>query len=385
MLEEYAERYREELLSSVMPFWLKNSLDTEHGGYFSCLDREGRVYDTKKYMWVQGREVWMFSRLYNTLERKDEHLEAAKFGVDFIRKYGRDSQGRYYFSLNREGKPFFYQRKPYAAVFCMLGLLEYHRTTGDAECLQESVDLFWRILEWIDDPGLIGRPVLPGQVRASSLANVMVAAAMAIELAAVDDDPRYLDVMRTALADVERHYDPQRRILIENAPLDGTEMPAWPEARFFIPGHSIEVAWFILHLLEFVPSEKHKKLALDVLEGSMEFGWDKEFGGLYYFMDIEGKPVLQMEASMKLWWPHTEALYAFILAYKVTGDERWLEHLRVVDAYTWDHYPDRDYGEWFGYCDRRGNVTNTCKGGSYKGCFHVPRALLMSVQAIEQT
>ena len=415
MLQSYIERYRQDLTTSVIPFWLKHSLDREYGGYFTCLDRDGSVYDTRKYVWLQGRAVWMFSRLYNTWERKQEYLDAAALGVGFIRRYARDPQGRLYFSLTREGQPYFYQRKPYAGVFYMLGLLEYSRATGDQSCLAEAVEVFWRIVEWIQDPRLLDRPAFAGQPATSGLANVMVLASMAIELAQeertpVAQDPRYLQVIRGAISGVQRHYLPQRRVLVENVLLEPAElrgipaesgcipaesggMPrapqesafaAWPEARLFNPGHSIEVAWFLLHMLEFFPDAAVQRLALDALEGSLELGWDKGYGGLYAFMDLEGKPTLQLESSMKLWWPHTEAIYALVLAYTLTREERWLTWLSKVHDYAYAHFADPQYGEWFGYCDRRGVPTHGCKGGNYKGFFHVPRALLFSIQRWER-
>jgi N-acylglucosamine 2-epimerase len=384
MLETYLDRFRKDLVDSVIPFWLKNSLDREHGGFFTCMDRDGSVYDTKKYMWLQGREVWTFSRLYNQFERRPEFLEAAKLGLDFMRKYGKDPQGRVYFSLTREGKPFFYQRKPYGAVFVMLGLLEYSQASREGNYYEESVDLFWQIVKWIGNPELMDRPTLAGQMQASNLAHVMVLASMAIELAKVDKDPKYLQIMQEAIDGVVKHYDPKRRILMENVPVDGRDISYWPEGRIFNPGHSIEVAWFLLHMLEFFPNAAHQKMALEALEGSMEFGWDKEYGGLYYFMDVAGKPTLQLESSMKLWWPHTEAIYALVLAYQLTREQKWLTWLDKVVDYSYKHFADPEYGEWFGYCDRQGNLTHTCKGGNYKGCFHVPRALLFSIQRIEE-
>lgn len=385
MLQDYVSRYRRDLTESVIPFWLRHSLDREHGGYFTCLDRDGAIYDTKKYMWLQGRAVWMFSRLYNEWERRQEYLDAAALGVSFIRRYGRDPKGRFYFSLTREGQPFFYQRKPYAAVFCMLGLLEYARATGERAYLDEAVEIFWRIVEWIKNPALMDRPAMAGQPPMSGLANVMVLASMAIELARFAPDPRYLQVMRNAMDGVRRHYDPTRRILVENVPLEGGSLSHWPEGRLFSPGHSIEVAWFLLHMLEIIPDAELQNLAFDALEGSLEFGWDKQYSGLYYFMDTEGRPTLQLESSMKLWWPHTEAIYALVLAYTLTREERWLTWLERVHAYSYAHFADPQYGEWFGYCDRQGNLTHTCKGGNYKGFFHVPRALLYSIQRGERS
>jgi N-acylglucosamine 2-epimerase len=384
-LEEYRNIYKKNLTESVIPFWYKNSPDWEHGGTYSCLDRDGSVYDSKKYIWLVGRSAWMFSRLYNEFDKTANYLDVATLGINYLQKYAMDGQGRYYFSLTQEGKPWFYQRKPYGAVFAMLAYLEYCRATGNEKFRKEAVQLFWKITEWIDDSTKLGRPSMEGVPPMSNLANIMVLASMAIELARVDDDPRYKEIMKHALEGCKRHFDPALKVLIENVPFnEKVNSRQWPEGRSFNPGHSIEVAWFILHMVRFIPDKQMLNLALEVLEGSLNLGWDKEYGGLYYFMDIEGKPTLQLESNMKLWWPHTEAIYASVLAFSLTKDPKWIDWLEKVHKYSFEHFVDWKYGEWFGYCDQHGNVSNLCKGGNYKGFFHVPRALLFSIQEIDK-
>ncbi len=384
-LQSYAAKYRRNLEESVIPFWLKHSLDWQHDGQFTCLDRDGTLWDTKKYLWLQGRAAWMFARLYNEWERRPEYLEAARRVVDFIRQHAFDERGRVWFSVTREGRPFAFQRKPYGAVFCMMGLLEYARATGDADCHRQAVALFWRIEEWLRQPELIDRPPLSGQAPVSNLANQMVMACMALELARVDPDPRYRQMIRDGIDGVLRHRSAEHGVLLETVALDGSSLRAWPEGRLFSPGHSIEVAWFLLHMLEYFPDATTQRVALDILDRSLQTGWDQQYGGLYYLRDIEGKPTLPLEHNMKLWWPVTEAIYALVLAHGLNPEDRWVRWLEQVDAYAFDHFVDKEQGEWFGYCDRRGELTSSCKGNNYKGFFHVPRALMLSVQRIEQT
>ena len=382
-LAPYATRFRADLLDSVIPFWLRHSLDREHGGYFTGLDRDGTVYDTRKYVWLQGRAIWMFSRLYNQLEPRPEFLDAAKLGVGFLRSYARDEQGRFFFSLTREGRPYFFQRKPYGAVFAMLGLLEYGKAARDEACIAEAEAIFWRVLEWIAAPSLLGRPTLPGQLLASNLANQLVVGMMLLDLADRLAEPRYRQVLSDTIAGIARHFDQERGIYLENVAPDGQPMLDEPEGRLFNPGHSIETAWIQLHLLRFAPDAALQAQALTAIERSLELGWDAQYGGLLYLLDVLGRPTLQIEATMKLWWPHAEALYALVLAYSLTGEARWLSWLEQVDAYTYARFADPGYGEWFGYLDRQGQPALTSKGGSYKGFYHVPRALLYSVQCIE--
>ena len=73
-----ASRYKEELLGNVLPFWLEHSQDMKFGGYYTCLNRDGSVYDKDKFIWLQGREVWMFAMLYNKLAKNEEWLKCAE-------------------------------------------------------------------------------------------------------------------------------------------------------------------------------------------------------------------------------------------------------------------------------------------------------------------
>lgn len=372
-LAPYAERYRRELLDSVIPFWIRHSPDPESGGYFTCLTREGQVYDTRKYVWLNGRAAWTFARLYNALEPRPEWLAFSKSCVDFLRKHARDPKGRCYFSLTRDGRPAWYQRKPYAAVFVCLGLIEYAKAAGDEDCRGEAIDLYQRIAAWIADPASMDRPVLPGAPALASLADVMVLASLALEIGD-------RGMMLRCLRDSEQFLDPELNIYLEFA---GHGAREFPEGRLACPGSSLEVAWFLLHVMEATGDWTQRDRVLSTIESALEYGWDREYGGLYYFMDVEGRPPLQLEAGMKLWWPHTEAIYALVLAATMTSDPRWLRWLERVDAYSFAHFADPEFGEWFGYCDRAGRLTHTLKGNHYKGAFHVPRAMLFSFQRIE--
>ncbi len=383
-LNQYRERYQRELFESIVPFWLKHSVDPDFGGYFTCLDRDGKVYDTRKYVWLQGRQVWTLARLYNRVERRPEWIDAARSGAEFLQRYALDPGGRCYFSLTREGTPWFFQRKPYAAAFIALGFLEYARASGQKSFQEQSVELFWRIRSWIEFPGMLGRPVLNGVAPSSKLADVLVSGALALELYEALGDPRYFQFVQRCLDDALLHLDPERQIFLENVAPNGAKRLDTPEGRLFSPGHSIEMASLLLEILRRSPHANKQEQVLKALEASLEYGWDPEYGGLYYFMDIQNKPMLVLESTMKLWWPHTEAIYAVILAYSMTGERKWLDWLARLDDYVFRHFADSSHGEWFGYCDRRGTLTSTCKGSDYKGMYHLPRCLLQSIETIER-
>jgi N-acylglucosamine 2-epimerase len=355
-----AARYRHELLENVIPFWMKHSVDHENGGFWTCLDREGKVFDDRKYVWLNGRQIWTLSKLFRTVEARAEWLTAAQAGADFLRQHVYDAEGRCYFALSSEGAPSAYQRKPYGALFVMVGLLELSKVTGDPALREEAEGLFWQIQKWIQDPALLGRP--PFGAPASQLADIYALAFMTLELAEVSDDPRYRTVMAECLEKVKVHC--QEGVLLETAAPRST-----PEGRLFCPGSSFELAWILLRLN---PDPAMEKWLLAIIESTMAY-WDN---GFPYFIDIDGHPTLQLESSQRLWWVHVEALLALATAYDRTRDPKWLAWFDQVDEWTWKRFRDPEYGEWFGYLDKHGEPELTLKGNHYKGCFHIPRALL---------
>lgn len=392
--------WQKDLFENVVPFWLEHGLDEEHGGYFTCLDEDGSCYDDTKFMWLNGRALYTFSRLYCEFPGaadRNKWRRAAEIGAPFLDR-ALDEHGALFFSTTRAGERLHFQRKPYAAVFYAQGCLQYYRMLKviedekgephheDADAVYgKAAAMFERLLEWIEDPTKCGRPPRPHPEAASSLADVMCVASLSLDFLQISADAATRDRHRARVADVQRkvlaHYDRDRRIFMEAATADGVD-GSTPAGRLFVPGHSIEVSWFLLQTCDEVPNEALAAVALDALEGSLERGWDDHHGGLVYMLDVEGRPLVDATVTDtdKLWWPHTEALIALTMALsRRNGDEdRWLGWLNKVQAYCYDHFATDK--EWYGYLKEDGTPRSRAKGGNYKGFFHLPRALIMCVQ-----
>ncbi len=386
-LAETAALFRANLEDSLR-FWLTHSLDRKQGGYWTCLDRDGRVYDSRKYVWLMGRALWVFSKIYREEGRQAEHREAAELILGFLDRFARRDDGRYWFSLERDGRPAFYQRKPYGAVFVCIGLAEYARAMGDSQRLAEAVSLFWQIRAWIADPELVGRP----RHGLSQLADVMVTISMLQEIMPSHDDPRYAELLNCMLDEALAHQHPELGVFVENITADGHFFEDAPGGRLWCPGHSAEVSWFLLRILDQFPDGAKQQRVLDNLERSLTLGADHEFGGLFYFLDTRNQPLLDLEWDMKLWWPHVEAIVACAHAWSRTRDPRWLRHLDAMRDYSWRIFvdtpeitrplPGSATGEWFGYAARDGRITHWTKGNHYKGAFHVPRGMLYAAREL---
>lgn len=365
--------YSRELFDRVIPFWEKHSVDRVNGGFFNCLDRDGSLYDTKKYMWLNGRQTWMFSKLYNSVEQRPEWLEIARLGATFLRSKARRDDNRVYFSMTQEGKPLQLQRKIFSECFYIMALAEYSRASGDASAMQEAKNMLELVWEWSSDLSKVGRPSFEGETPAQSLAIPMILLNL-IEEVAGDNKDEYRSEVDECIRRMLLHVHPADKTVYELVTPDG-EFINSIEGRLLNPGHAIEAGWFLQHWAQHLKRDDLSKTAIDMVRWSYERGWDKEKGGIYYFLDSKGYSPTPLEWDMKLWWPHCEALYAHLLNYTITGDEYDKNAFLQVHEYVFSHFSDPENGEWFGYLNRNGEVTHRFKGGPYKGCFHVPRAL----------
>ena len=122
--------------------------------------------------------------------------------------------------------------------------------------------------------------------------------------------------------------------------------------------------------------EELLKKALNILDWSLEIGWDEKYGGIYYFRDVYGKPCEQLEHDMKLWWVHNECLIATLTAFQLTGNPIFEEWYDKLHEYIFNRFPDKEYGEWYGYLHRDGTVAQPAKGNIFKGPYHIPRMLV---------
>lgn len=384
--KKLANKYKTELLDSVLPFWLDNSIDKEYGGFFTCLDRDGSVYDTDKFIWLQGREVWLFSMLCNKLGERKEWKEAAVQGAEFLKKYGYTGDYDFYFSLTREGKPLVEPYNIFSNTFACMAFAQLAKATGSEEYAGIARNIFRRILERRSAPKGKWCKAVPGTRPMKDFALPMIICNMALEVEEIINDPELLEkTIDDCLHEVlEVFYQPDLGCMVENvSSIDNSRLDCY-EGREINPGHDLEALWFLMNLgirrNDKALIDKCVKIALSVIER----GWDKEYGGIFYFLDSKGAPQQKLEWDQKLWWVHIESAIAMIKGYQLTGDAKCLEWFEKLDEYMWSHFKDPLHPEWFGYLNRRGEMLLPLKGGKWKGCFHVPRGLFEIWQILEK-
>ena len=377
---DLAAFYRTALLEDVMPFWMRHGIDREQGGFLTALGRDGTVIDTDKSIWFQGRGVWMFATLFNTVEAKQEWLDAARSGIEFIRRHGAREDGKLYFTVTREGRPLRMRRYVFSESFAAIANAAYAKATGDARAAADAQKFFATYLDYSFQPGRMEPKVDPQTRPMMGIGPHMMGIATAQELRLHLGDimvggrtcSQWID---WSIAQVERYFlKPEHEALIEVVGPAGEVIDHF-DGRTLNPGHALEAAWFIMHEGKLRGDQKLVRLGLTILDWMWRRGWDEEYGGIFYFRDLRGLPVQEYWHDMKFWWPHCEAIIATQLAWSLTGDARYAAWHRQVHDWSFAHFPDREMGEWYGYLHRDGRVSVQSKGNMWKGPFHLPRML----------
>jgi len=376
--------YRDSLLDDTLNFWLPESVDTEHGGYLLMRDRDGSLLDDDKSVWFQGRFSSILSTIYNGHSKNHEWLTAAKAGVDFLRQHCFDKDGQMFFLTKRDGTGLRKRRYFFSEAFAIAAFAHYAKATNDEVLAQEARDLFKRCMEYAD-----GDRKLPakttGERPAVGLGVPMIFLNVAQQLCDSVGDDYAASRIDGFIGDIELCVDNDLKCVMECVTPEG-EIIDHLQERTITPGHAIEGAWFILHEAKRRGGdEKLQALGLKMLDYSWEQGWDKEHGGILYFVDPTGKPVMEYWHDMKFWWPQCEAIIATLLAYQMTGDEKYAKWHKMIHDYAHEKFSDKEHGEWYGYLHRDGRVSTAMKGNHFKGPFHLPRMQWYCWQLLEES
>lgn len=375
-LKGWADSYKTDLLVNIMPFWLRYGLDHKHGGVYTCVNRDGSLMDTTKSVWFQGRFGFIAANAYNAIDKNPEWLAASKSCIDFIEAHCFDTDGRMFFEVTETGVPLRKRRYVFSETFAAIAMSEYAIASGDMSYAEKALNLFRQIQKFLSTPNLLEPKYLPTlQTRGHSITMILINTASRIR--AVISDPILNRQIDQSLADLRNYFiHPEFPALLETVGPDG-EFIDTCNGRTINPGHCIETSWFLMEEAKYRNWDKDLlQMALAILDWSWKWGWDEEYGGIINFRDCRNLPSQDYAQDMKFWWPQTETIIATLYAYQATHDEKYLEMHKQISDWTYTHFPDSEYGEWYGYLHRDGTVAQAAKGNLFKGPFHIPRMMI---------
>lgn len=392
-LDQIQQWIKEELQRSA-DFWLIHGMDRNYGGIYTCLDRKGEIFSTDKSVWMQGRCAWTFSKLCSQYGIREEWLKAAESCLDFMERFciNRAAGNRMYFTVTKDGKPLRQRRYRFSEAFYAMANAEYYGLTGRRDNLlraRRAYDLIWDLNHGLlKDPVGMGPKTIADTRTGRSLADPMIYLNLTGVIRKADPERAQIYDQRAALCvhDIfTYHRKKEMRCTLESVGMNGEFFSEFAAGRVVNPGHDIECSWFLMEEAQRTSDGNLHKEAREMFIDAIEAGWDKEYGGLLYFIDCLGKPPEAYEHDMKLWWPHNEVLIASLMAYRDTGEQQYLDWFMKTLTYCRTYFSDPEYGEWYGYLRRDGQPTQPpCKGSTFKGPFHLPRMLLMADRMLDE-
>ena len=383
-IKSWAESYKKDLTENIMPFWMEHGWDRENGGVYTCVDRDGSLMDSTKSVWFQGRFAFICAYAYNNVEKNQEWLDAAKSTLDFIEKHCFDEQGHMYFSVTAEGKPLRKRRYVFSETFASIAMSEYALATGDEHWAKRALQVFEDTQRFLNTPGFLPAKFEP-EVQLQSHSIIMILINVGSCIRKVINDPKLTQQIDESIAKLKKYFiHPEFKCLLETVGMNGKFIDN-NMGRTINPGHCIETSWFIMEEAKLRGWDKPMfDMALQIFDWSWDWGWDKQYGGIINFRDCKNLPSQDYSQDMKFWWPQCETIISSLYAYLGTGDEKYLYRHERISEWTYAHFPDAEYGEWYGYLHRDGTVAQPAKGNLFKGPFHIPRMMIKSYMLCQE-
>ena len=414
-LSQLRSFYEEHLFGHVLPFWLHKAIDADLGGYYTGFANSGgQLLHTHKFTWSQGRFLWVWARLASQFPDKadaERYLQLAQSGAGFLMKYALLPNGHCSFILSREGKPILldaqgrpreanpgetYATSTFADCFVIYGLSEYARVTHDRAAFDFATRLFDSVEQRLaaDQFRTDPYPTPPGY-RQHGVPMIMLETSRELALTGDAFDPALAASIRErtrffARQVMAEHRQADKGVVIEFLGSDGTVQDNML-GTYINPGHTLESMWFVMHYAEEVGDERMLQEAITTVRRACELGWDEQYGGIFQFVHMEGgRPrgrvlpehegsamiqKLRSDWDAKLWWVHSEALYALLLAYYHCR-QAWAQNwYGKVHEYTFNTFPAPE-GEWIAIRNRDGTPVDKVVALPVKDPFHVPRAFM---------
>ncbi|MCK5811327.1 MAG: AGE family epimerase/isomerase [Clostridiales bacterium] len=383
-LSEIKAQYEYQLLEKILPFWMNHSIDSIYGGYMTWLNRDGTLISTDKSVWMQGRGLYIFSKMYNQFSKNQKWLDTAASGYNFIKNYCIDKDNRLFFRMTKDGKPIIKRRYIFSDVFVAAGMMEYYIATKNLDAYNLSLQSFKTVFDVFYGELKLPSKIVTENRLMKNHSLVMIMIDLCKTMRQGDNSYDYAKIIKDSIHQIEHHFFfSDKKMLIENIGPSGEYYSDIPEGRLLNPGHAIETAWFILEEGITSNNQAYINLGLSILDSSLLTGWDKKYGGLYSFLDSEGLPPYNLEWDMKLWWPHNEAIIATLMAYSYTENKKYLQWFDTINNYIQSNFYDNEYGEWYGYLHRDNTISSSVKGCIWKGPFHVPRSYMYAIKMLK--
>ena len=376
-----------------MPFWENRCLDRTYGGYLTCFNREGCLTDDSKYIWFQGRQLYVYSKLFNKIERCSAWLEHAQWGYDFLLKHAYAGEGRWHFKLDRAGTPLVSTTSIYSDYHMAQGLAEYMLATDmkdekGMQILRATYDALEKNTMDPEFKDIYENTWSPVFIWNDMYLTALNVACIATPVLGIKYTERLIDECASKI--MNWFARDEYRLVFEAVTRDN-KILLEGEGRFINPGHSLESAWFLMEAGGIRDNRQMQERGLQIVDWTYEVSMDRINGGIYSYLDAEGGEPQPLDWHRetnslwddKVWWVNSEALCAFAKAFSLSNEQKHLEMFENQWNFCTAKFYDPEFGEWYERLHPDGDVKVSDKGTPWKCAFHLARSLIMAINTLE--
>ena len=412
VLEKKYKEIIENLEQGILPFWIKNGIDKEYGGYIVNFDENGKpMGDHEKMLVTQTRMIWGFSALSKEYKNQ-EYLELAKQGVDFLIRYFWDQEyGGWYWKTNPEGEMLDGDKLIYGQTFVIYALCEYTLAGNDPRGLDYAKKTFDFIQVYAADTANGGYfenlnrdwsrmpfGVGAGDIKSLNIHMHMLEAYTTLyQCSGLEIHKRKLeeviDLVLKKMVNLKLGcgYDQmgpdfERRPAISipktwTQDRESDSEKANPSDTTFY-GHNVELVWLLNRANDVLgqPFHTYDEVTKSLTDHSLKYGFDDEYGGIYYSGPYAGEAT----GLEKEWWENCEVLIGYLDAYERLKDDKYLDAFVKCWEFCHQYMIHHEVGEWYQLLSREGKVLVGCIGNGWKGIYHTGRAVLECKQRLER-
>ena len=380
-LKQLRETYRAALLDKFIPNMNKYIVDHELGGFMCSVDILTRkLVNTNKRAWFEGRGIWMYSFLYNNLDKNPQYLEIARKSKDFILKL-LPSDGSYYISgFTKEGQPIGNAEGDiYGNLFVAEGLAEYSKASGERKYFDQAKDIMLKAVQRYDRPEFTyaykadkrepGPRILGHWMILLSLCTQMLRQRSDKEVRALAD--RCVDAI------MNHHMNKDFRLLNEALSHDLSPLTDPVASQYADIGHGCETLAFVMNYAVLIKDKALFNKATAEFKRHVEVAWDDVYGGHFHALDNVATNTWQLN---KLRWLQEEILIGAMILIEHSGDEWAIDRYAKTEAYIREKYVRPQFSFVIDSGDRKMEKHTQVRAEHY----HYPRQLMTGILAIDR-
>ena len=391
-LEKVRDYYKKHLFDDVLHFWEKRVTDNIAGGYFTCFNRKGTLTNADKFIWMQGRNLWMFSAIHNSISKDQKWIKLAEHGRQYLIEKAYAGNGRWHYHLNQKGEIIKGPISIFSDLFVVGGLSEYAVASGsdaDRNLIKVTFDAIEKNTYDLDFKDIYHNTWDPRFMRHGIYMINVITLPIIAQVLGSQQVKSLMDFCLQKILYVFAKDDHQA--LFEAVGRKG-EFIDEPEGRVIYPGHLMESCWACIEEGLRRNDTEIVKRGVEIARWGYQWGFDQEFGGIVSYRDekydepmqLDWNKAVGMQWHDKNFWVNAEALYLTGLVATTTDNDEWFD--RFVKQHDWcrNFLFDPEFGEWYSELYRDGRIKNSDKGSEWKAAYHVPRALLLTYKALDR-